>query len=727
MEILCFFAGTAFFYFKNSYPLLFLAFVFFLRPKWVWMYWFVAALLWCAIHQWQTAARGMPNDALMVHATLEGVVSSIPTQRIHANQFQLLTKRLNGKDVNVTIGLSCYNQCTTLHAGQTIQLQAKLKKTRNLANPGGFDYVAWLGARHIHWMGTVYKNSIKILKTTSKYPLLTLREQLSARQTALIPEENLLGMFQALTLGLTNHIDKSAWDLFRRTGTTHLIDISGEHIAMVAGLSYWLFKWIWKRLGMICLYIPAPRIGSIVALIMAFIYALIAGFAVPTQRSLIMACLMFSRHFSQKKMTIWQCYRYALFAVLVFEPHSVFMLGFYFSFLAVAILVLVNQRVKQSKWIKVLVMQSACLFGLMPLSIYWFSYASLNGLVANMIAIPWVSFLIVPLALIITFLSPYIVIPGSIPLIKWLMSSLLLVLNAIDSVAMFNMTFTFIEATTPLILMAGIGIFSLIPLKQWRLPTSVLILASLCLRPEKILPGEAKIDMLDVGQGLAVVIRTANHLAVYDTGMKFFQGNDIGKIVIIPYLNRLNVKRIDTIIISHADLDHRGGLESLEEKYTVNELIVDSPSYYHRGLSCHDHPSWTWDNVSFRFFPIKTNLLSKNNSSCVLQISTKAGAVLLSGDIEHAGEAYLTKTYGKELASSVLLIPHHGSKTSSSLDFISAVHPQVAMVSYGFDNRYHFPHKEALQNYERLHIPIVNTVDSGMITVVLKNKSKAVA
>jgi len=362
----------------------------------------------------------------------------------------------------------------------------------------------------------------------------------------------------------------------------------------------------------------------------------------------------------------------------------------------------------------------------MPLSIYWFSYASLNGLVANIIAIPWVSFLIVPLALIITFLSPYTVIPGSIPLIKWLISSLLLVLNAIDSIAMFNMTFTFIEATTPLILMTGICIFSLIPLKQWLLPTSILILASLCLRQEKIPPGEAKIDMLDVGQGLAVVIRTANHIAIYDTGMKFFQGNDIGKIVMIPYLNRLNVKRIDKIIISHADLDHRGGLASLEERYKVNELIVDSPSYYHRGLSCHNYPSWTWDNVSFKFFPLHSKFLSKNNSSCILKISTEAGAVLLSGDIEHEGEAYLTKTYGKELASSVLLIPHHGSKTSSSFDFISAVHPQYAMVSYGFDNRYHFPHKEALRNYERLHIPIFNTVDSGMITVVLKKQAKVV-
>lgn len=721
MEILCFFAGIAFFYLKSIYPLYFLCLVLYFRPKPIFFLWFIAAIFWSILHQWLIADHGMPSVDLIRKANLEGYISSIPTQAPNKTQFQFLANRLDGHPTSVNLLLSCYHHCPNVHAGQHWQLQAKLKKPVNLSNPGGFDYVGWLSSKHTYWVGNIYKNTSKLIETNEKhYPLIKLREYLAKTLAKLVPDEESLGIFEALTLGLTNHVDKTQWDLFRRTGTTHLIDISGEHIALVAGLSYWLFKWLWKHLGSFCLRFPAPKIAGSLAIIISFAYTLIAGFAVPTQRSFITCCLMLLRYFSNKRLSIWQSWRYALFAVLLFEPHSVFMIGFYFSFIAVAILILTNQRVKLGKFGKMISMQCACMFGLMPLSLYWFSYGSINGLAANLLAIPWVSFLIVPLALIIAALSPWIVIPGSVILLKWFISSFLLGLRWIDSFEMLNFNFTFIDAMAPLALMTVIALFAFLPLI--RLFPAAMIVFIACLFPnfEKVQQGNAIIDFLDVGQGLAIVVRTANHVLIYDTGMKFYQGGDMGKLAIIPYLKTLGIKQLDKVIISHPDLDHRGGLLSLRDQYQINELLVDNPAFYKQGISCHDYPSWNWDGITFQFFPIKAHFLSKNNRSCILQIKNQAGQVLLSGDIEKLAERYLIKTYSNQLASTTMLIPHHASKTSSSEAYVDQIAPHYAIASYGFDNHYHFPHQQALQTYQSRHIPIYNTKDCGMIRMHLK-------
>ena len=720
MEILCFFAGIAFFYQKSLYPLYFIGAVSLFRPKITFIFWFLAALLWSFFHQWLVADQGMPTTNLIKTAQLQGYIASIPTRTPTKTQFQFLAERLNGQPVNVNLLLSCYDHCPDVHSGQYWQLQAKLKKPINLANPGGFDYVAWLSSRHTLWVGTIYRNAYKLLEPQNHhYQLLTIREHLAEILAKLVPDTEILGIFEALTLGLTNHIDKMQWDLFRRTGTTHLIDISGEHIALVAGLSYWLLKWLWKHLGELCLRYPAPKIASVGAILISIAYTLIAGFAVPTQRSLITCCLMLLRNFSSQRIGVWQSWRYALLAVLVFEPHAVFMLGFYFSFIAVAILILINQRVKVRGVGKMISMQFACLLGLMPLSLYWFSYGSINGLAANLLAIPWVSFMIVPLALIIAFLSPWVVIPGSVFVLKWSIACLLYGLHFIDSFAVFNFTFTFAEALSPLALMAAMALLIFLPLIRLFPAAGLVVIASFFPHYEKVTLGEAIVDFLDVGQGLAIVIRTAHHVIVYDTGMKFYRSSDMGKLAIIPYLNTLGIKQLDKVIISHPDLDHRGGLQSLEETYTIQELLVDDPTFYKRGLSCHHYPAWSWDGISFRFFPITERLHSKNNNSCILQVSNSAGKILLSGDIEKLAEDYLIKTYGNQLASSIMLVPHHGSKTSSSTAYVNEVAPRYAIASYGFDNRYHFPHEQAVKTYQLRHIPLYNTQHCGMVRINL--------
>ena len=290
---------------------------------------------------------------------------------------------------------------------------------------------------------------------------------------------------------------------------------------------------------------------------------------------------MLMRNFSSQRISVWQSWRYALIAVLIFEPHSVFMLGFYFSFIAVAILILINQRVKRTGICKMVSMQFACLFGLMPLSLYWFSYGSINGLAANLLAIPWVGFVVVPMALVIAFLSPWVIIPGSVTLLKWSIDGLLYGLKMIDSFGMFNVSFTYTEALSPLALMAAMCLFVFLPLYRLFPSAGILVIASLFPNYEKVKMGDTTMDVLDVGQGLAIVVRTAHHALIYDTGMKFYQGGDMGKLAIIPYLNALGINKLDMVVISHPDLDHRGGLVSLEEKYNIKALVIGSGTMYH--------------------------------------------------------------------------------------------------------------------------------------------------
>jgi competence protein ComEC len=209
---------------------------------------------------------------------------------------------------------------------------------------------------------------------------------------------------------------------------------------------------------------------------------------------------------------------------------------------------------------------------------------------------------------------------------------------------------------------------------------------------------------------------------MYDTGIRFLHSNDMATLVIIPYLKRLGITHIDTVVISHPDLDHQGGLASLQHAFPIQTLLMNEASITHHSQSCHETHDWEWDGIRFHFFPIRAPLRGKNNHSCILQIINRTSKMLLTGDIELAAETYLLKTYGKQLQSTMMLIPHHLSKTSSSPNFVHQVNPQYAIASYGFDNRYHFPHPQAIKTYKKEHISLFNTMDCGMVTLNLRSK-----
>ncbi len=725
MEILCFWAGIALIYIKSAYPLGLIFACLLIRGRYNYLAWFIIAIFYAFSHQWQHSDQGFPSEKIIAKAEIEGEVISIPLATKEKTQFQFLARRLNDQPVKAIILLACYNHCPLFKAGEFWHFQAKIKQPQNLANPGSFDYASWLDARHIHWVGYLKPSFAKRLSSEKPQQfLLRLREHLATRLVQKMSNEEALGILQALSLGLTTHIDKAQWQLFRQTGTTHLMVISGAHIGLIAGFSFKLIKIFWSRIPSLCLRFPATQAASIAGLTAALSYALLAGFAPPAQRAVMACFFLFLRYFLSSRLTAWQTWRYALLAVLLYEPHCVLLPGFYLSFIAVAILIFSNQRLSCRGFKKVISLQLACLIGLMPLTLYWFSYGAINGLLANLLAIPLVSFIVVPLALLSTLViqvmdSSSLLLPVTISI-----KILLVYLKWVDSFSEVNLQFSFATFLYPLALMIGMGLCLLLPLKKLLLPTIALIISALFPGKERLKQGELRVNILDVGQGLAVVVSTANHHLIYDTGMKFYQGSDMGKLAIIPFLDRLGVSYLDKIVISHPDLDHRGGLFSLEEKYPVKELLVNQVSYYHRGKNCHQFPAWKWDGVSFRFLPITKQFKDKNNSSCILKIENKAGSLLLVGDIEKLAEDYLVETYAEQLKADVLIIPHHGSKTSSSYAFIKQVAPKQAVISAGFDNRYHFPHQQTIDILKYFHINTYNTANRGMITAQFSNNKK---
>jgi competence protein ComEC len=738
MEILCFFLGVAAFYLKSILAVAGLCLFLFFRWRTGLIVSFMLGLGVSAIHEWHHTSDGFGKLAVLSRAHVQGEIVSIPVQRSRevsqnvissgATSFEFLVNTLNGKPAHARVLLTCYEHCPIVHAGESWQFQVRLKKTRNYRNPGGFDYAASMRARHIDWVGYIIRGEYKriVPKKPSSNSLLTLRESLAQMLEKLESNTTYLGILQALTVGVTQHIDQSTWALFRRTGTTHLMVISGAHIGFIAGLSFSLFKIIWSRLGRMAEVIPSSRIASFVSLCMGLFYAMIAGFGAPAERAIVAFSVLSVRYFSNIRFSIWQAWQSALLFVLLFEPHAVLQPGFYLSFIAVAILIAMNQRLSITGVKKTVSLQLACMIGLMPLTLFWFSYGSLNGFFANLLAIPWVSFVVIPLGLIITLLGYWFPMAWAIVIENHAMAGLLAYLQWIDSFSIFNLTYPLSSLFSVLLLMTFFFATAFIPIKSWYWVLSVLFISAwMPVRHRVIGASDARVDVLDVGQGLAVVVRTLNHVLVYDTGMQFYQGTDMGKLVIIPYLRSQKIQKIDKVVISHPDLDHRGGLRSLSDSVPIHELLVDDPRQYRYARSCHEYPAWRWDGVLFKFFSIDADFSGHNNRSCVLQISNSSGAVLLTGDIEHAAEDYLVNRYGASLVSSVMLIPHHASKTSSTAYFVKAVKPQYAVVSYGFDNRYHFPHPEAMAVYKHQKIPVFSTEACGFIRISLKHQDKS--
>lgn len=715
MEILFFLAGIAAVLLPSFFPVALALMGLFLNYSHRVLLFLMLGCLWGSLHQ----ASNTPKVTFDLSRPLffSGVIASLPKQFPNKTQFEFLIQT----PLKARVSLTCYDKCPDFKLGQSWRMCAKMRTPLSYRNPGGFDYPKFLRSKHIVWTGFLKKEGMQLLNEHEQsfdIKWLQWRIGLSNRFEFVGWDVTTRGIVEALTLGLVHRLPQEAWDLFRRTGTTHLMVISGAHIGLVAGLVFKVVHFLWRFFGRLSAWIPAMRMARCVGVCVGFGYAFLAGFGVPARRAVWSFSALSLRYCMPIYLTQGQAWRIALWFVLLVEPHVVLQSGFYLSFMAVAILMLASRRF-EGHWIKTtLLLQGACLLGLMPLTLHWFGYASLNGFFANLIAIPWVSFILIPFGLL-SLIHPWsFLLTIEHQSVKWLVDYL----TWIDKLAWINLTHVFPGVASSFLMLFSLGLLLLIPIRSLHMIFIFLWLSSWMPARSLMRSGEAEIDVLDVGQGLSVVVKTRHHTLIYDTGMKFYRGSDIGQLVLVPYLKKLGLYQVDKVVISHSDLDHRGGLESLQRAFQVNDLLVGNPRYYRTSAhGCHEAMPWVWDGVVFEFLPVKASFSKTNNHSCILKISHDNASILLTGDIEYATEHYLVEQYASKLRSSVLLVPHHGSKTSSSSLFLESVSPQWAVVSYGADNRYHFPHQAAMLRYFERKIPVYSTQDYGLIKIQLSD------
>ncbi len=701
----------------------------------------LVGICWAAAYAHVRLADHLADDLEGRDVEVVGIVSSLPQHFERGVRFEFSPEQVltPGAHLPARIQLAWYGGFVpeaglpnpVVHAGERWQFNLRLRKPHGSANPHGFDYEAWLLERGIR--ATCY---VRPPRTEAPQRRLApfvwspgtavdrTREAARERLQRALADSAHGGVIVALAVGDQRAIDNDDWQLFNRTGVGHLMSISGLHVTMIASLAALLTFAAWRRSERLTLALAAPRAAAAAGLMAAFVYCLIAGFAVPAQRTLFMLAVA--------AWAVWRGWfgsgtrvlAIALGAVCLIDPWAPLSPGFWLSFGAVAVLLMAGASLgARTHWFKTaLVAQLAVTLGLIPLTLALFQQVSLAGPLANALAIPVVSFVITPLALLACML-PF----DSIALFAhWVLGHLMDYLGWLGALDWAVWQRAAPPLWTVLLALSGI-VWCLVPWPlHWRALGMVWMLPLIAHPPPTPGKGDLWVTILDVGQGLAVVARTASHTLVFDSGPQYSPEADGGNRVIVPYLRGEGVTQIDSLVISHDDNDHTGGALSTLKGVPTGLLISPLPATHPLLAAANQHrrcvagDRWTWDAVSFEFLhPQRSDYaglasLKDNASSCVLALRAHGRQLLLPADIERDVEARLVAA-DATLASEILVVPHHGSKTSSSADFLDTVKPMTAIVAAGYRNRFRHPAAEVLERFRERDIRVLRTDERGAV------------
>ncbi|MDP3589886.1 MAG: DNA internalization-related competence protein ComEC/Rec2, partial [Methylobacter sp.] len=623
--------------------------------------------------------------------------------------------------------LSWYYPDQPIKAGQQWAFTVKLKRVHGTMNPGGFDYERWLFTEGIGATGYVRPSPKPVLlgRDSAWNSIAVWRQSITDQLSSTLGNSPSLALIKALTIGDGNSITQQQWEVFRKTGTTHLVVISGSHIGLIAGLVYFLVLKLWAWTGWLA-WSP-QKVAAVSAVLVAIFYAGLAGFSVPTQRSVVMLVVAKTAIILQRNTRPFNTLAIALFAVSILDPLAVLAAGFWLSFLAVSLIVYaVSGRLGKLGHVwSAIKLHWVTSVGLSPLLLLFFQQVSLIAPLANLVAVPVISLLVVPLSLlavIVMFIS--LTLAGKLfYLVDYVLQGLWWLLAHLAEIPLASInhappSYWALLFAVPgvLLLLAPVGI----PARWLSLVMFLPLVFTDAKQPEA---GDINMTLLDVGQGLSAVVQTAHHLLVYDTGAKFSEQSDMGQSVLLPFLRSQGITKIDSLIISHGDNDHIGGAASLIRGMDTEQVLTSVPQKLseYAPIYCVAGQSWSWDEVKFTMLAPQQVFVSDNDNSCVLKIQSKHGAVLLVGDIEAAAESWLVETYGEALKADVLVAPHHGSKTSSTASFLQAVQPDYVLVPAGYRNQFGHPHKDVLARYRQVNAAWLNSADSGAIIVNVEN------
>jgi competence protein ComEC len=650
---------------------------------------------------------------------IEGRVVGLPGVAGNVVRFELDDIESRHVGLPSKVRLSWYGG-PQLRAGERWRLAARLKRPRGLVNPQSFDYEAWLLARGIGATGTVKAGE----RLSASVATDGWRDRLRARLLGVSAFDR-QGAIAALVVGDDSGLSRSDWQVLQDTGTVHLMVISGQHIGMLAGLLYGLVALL-ARLGIWPRRWPWLPFACGLALAGALSYGWLAGFDVPVRRACLMVAVVLLWRLRFRHLGVWQPLLLALNGVLLIDPLVTLQPGFWLSFGAVAVLALVFAgRLGQSVWWKTLLRaQWAATLGLLPLLLALGLPVSASSPLANLIAVPWIS-LTVPFALLGTVLLP---LGGTGEAILWLVGgSLALLFELMTFIAAWQPAWLGVGLPYWVLVMIGLGVLLLLmPAGIPQRALGLMLLLPLVFPPHTEVPeGRAQVWVLDVGQGLSVLVRTREHALLYDAGPR--QGDfDTGERIVFPSLRSLGVSRLDMLLLSHADNDHSGGAQAIQRLMPAVQVISGEPQRHAAELGavpCDSGSEWQWNDVRFSLWQWQA-ARDSNQASCVLLVEANGERVLLTGDIDEAAERALLGS-GRDVQAQWLLLPHHGSRSSSSEPFLRAVDPAAALISRSLHNAFGHPHPSVSARLVALDISAYDTALHGAIRINLGDSSAA--
>jgi competence protein ComEC len=607
--------------------------------------------------------------------------------------------------------------------GSRWRLHVRLRAPRGLRNPGGFDGEEHALAERIAATGYV-RDPESARPLSAAGGIDAWRARMSARIARAVPAKS-SRFVRALALGDTRSLDDVDWEQLRATGVTHLIAISGFHVGLVAGFLALLASLLWRLWPALGRRLPRPHAAAIAGLLGALGYAAVAGFALPTVRTVLMIAIVVGARLFRRAQRAVDALALAAIAVLLVDPLSALAPGFWLSFVGVAWLLWCLPHGAGKSWRAVLreflTAQAVATIGLLPLSAVLFGQASLAGPIANLVAIPWWSLVVVPLALSGTALEALNAGWGGW---SWRLaaSAFDLAWPLFQALAASPLALWWLPQPAwfalPLALLGGFWL--LLPRGVPGKPLALLLWLPL-LWPQRELPrrGEMDLQVIDVGQGLSVLVRTAHHSLLYDTGPAVLDGFDAGESAVVPTLHAMGVRRLDVITISHGDNDHAGGFDAVVRAFPPSlALTPDGAPPLPQGRPCRAGLSWNWDGVRFRFLhPPRYFPYLGNEAGCVLRVESAHGVALLPADIGEVIEQTLLHRDRSALRADVVLMPHHGSGGSSTPGFIAATGARFAIASSGYDNRFRHPRPEVVERWGDAGAHVVNTAQTGAVRV----------
>ena len=664
--------------------------------------------------------------------TARGTVVSVPQGTPELLRFRFAPDA--GARLPAVLELAWYEAPWRPLAAERLELDLRLRRPRGFANPGGSDNDARMLREGIGASGYV-RVATRLGRTTRqvlRYPVLVARGAAAQAIRNALGERPAAGIVAGLSVGLQEALSREQWLALSRSGTSHLMAISGLHIAMVAAIAAWAcgawHRWRQRRGAIGCRRDAAVLVGALVAVC----YSALAGWSVPTQRTMIMIVLAAAALRMRRHVGLADGLAACAGAVVLLDPLALLAPGFWLSFGAVAAIVYCTSGYAQrpGRVRGYLQVQAAVTLGLTPVLIGSFGNLSLVSAAVNLIAIPLYTLVIVPAVLLATACVLIAPDTGSSLLrgVAWLIEATWPLIEVPASWPAATLAVAGLDAPAWVALIVG-TVAALSPLpRHGRMAGVILVCAACAWRPLPLAPGEVRLTVLDVGQGLATVVQTRSHVLVFDTGPSFRSGTDAGLLVVVPYLKNRGIRKVDMVVASHDDDDHKGGAASVVAALTVGRFVA-GPSV--RGIDhgrlpgsgvdpCRRGTRWAWDGVEFDWLhPGVAPHERDNDSSCVLRVRAGEHTMLLTGDIEAAAEDELLQSV-QPGSVEVVVAPHHGSRTSSSAAFVAALAPRWTVFAVGHRNRWGFPAPAVVARWEAAGAHTLRTSASGAIDFVAR-------